>query len=122
MSRNRYAAVLLFVLVLTLWGAGRYVDHTTAALCSELQAAQALALHGQSAQAQQAYAAAAHRAQDASGWLALFVRRNLVDQLGQTLQILPAYSSGEDLRDLTAETARACCQLQQIRQSFFGCF
>ena len=122
MSRNRYAALLLFVLMLTLWGAGRYVDHTTAALCSELQAAQTLALNGQSVLARQAYADAARHARDASGWLALFVRRNLVDQLGQTLQTLPSYSSGEDLRDLTAETARACCQLQQIRQSFFGCF
>ena len=30
MSRNRYAVILLVVLALTLWLAGRYVNRTTA--------------------------------------------------------------------------------------------
>ena len=36
MSRNRYAVILLVVLALTLWLAGRYVNRTTATLCNEL--------------------------------------------------------------------------------------
>ena len=39
MSRNRYAVILLVVLTLTLWLAGRYVNRTTATLCNELQTA-----------------------------------------------------------------------------------
>ena len=87
MSRNRYAVILLVVLALTLWLAGRYVNRTTATLCNELQTACTLAETGQMPQAQQAYRAAA-----------------------------------ENLTDLTLETDRACCQLQQIQQSFFGSF
>ena len=43
MSRNRYAVILLVVLALTLWLAGRYVNRTTATLCNELQTACTLA-------------------------------------------------------------------------------
>ena len=73
-------------------------------------------------QARQAYDCIIARAADASGTLGLLVRRNLIDQMNQTLSVLPRCAEGENLADLTIETARACCQLQQIRQSFFGCF
>ena len=122
MSRNRYAILLLVALALALWLAGRYVDRTTAALCSELQAACTLAETGRLPQARQAYDSIIARAADASGTLGLLVRRNLIDQMNQTLSVLPRCAEGENLADLTIETARACCQLQQIRQSFFGCF
>lgn len=122
MSRNRYAVILLAVLALTLWRAGRYVDRTTAALRAELHAACTLALEGRSGEALQAYHRAADHAADASGVLALLVRRNLIDEMNQTLSILPGCATAESLTDLKMETARACCQLQQIRQSFFGCF
>ena len=122
MSRNRYAVILLAVLALALWLAGRYVNHTTAALCGELQAAYALAETGQTPQARQIYQAAADNAAQASKVLGLLVRRNLIDQMNQTLSLLPGCAKGEDLTDLTIETARACCQLQQIQQSFFGSF
>ena len=105
MSRNRYAVILLVVLALTLWLAGRYVNCTTATLCNELQTACTLAETGQMPQAQQAYRAAADNAAQASKVLGMLVRRNLIDQMNQTL-----------------ETDRACCQLQQIQQSFFGSF
>ena len=66
MSRNRYAVILLVVLALTLWLAGRYVNRTTATLCNELQTACTLAETGQMPQAQQAYRAAADNAAQAS--------------------------------------------------------
>ena len=122
MSRNRYAVILLVVLALALWMAGHYVNHTTTTLCKELQAACTLAKTGQTPQAQQAYQAAADSAAQASKVLGLLVRRNLIDQMNQTLSLLPGCAEGEDYADLTIETARACCQLQQIRQSFFGSF
>ena len=62
MSRNRYAVILLVVLALTLWLAGRYVNRPTATLCNELQTACTLAETGQMPQAQQAYRAAADNA------------------------------------------------------------
>ena len=122
MSRNRYAVILLVVLALALWLAGRYVNRTTAALCSELQAACTLAETGQTPQALQRYQAITAKAADHSKVLGLLVRRNLIDQLNQTLSLLPGCVRNEDLTDLTLETNRACCQLQQIRQSFFGSF
>ena len=66
MSRNRYAVILLVVLALTLWLAGRYVNRTTATLCNELQTACTLAETGQMPQAQQAYRAAADNAAQAT--------------------------------------------------------
>lgn len=122
MSRNRYAVLLLAALVFALWLAGRYVTRTTTALCGELQAACTLAETGRTQEAASAYRAAAASAADASPWLGLLVRRNLIDQMNQTLNILPSCAEDENLTDLTLETARACCQLQQIRQSFFGSF
>ncbi len=122
MSRNRYAVILLVVLALALWLAGRYVNRTTAALCNELQAACALAETGQAPQALQRYQAITANAADNGKVLGLLVRRNLIDQLNQTLSLLPGCAKEENLTDLTLETNRACCQLQQIRQSFFGSF
>ena len=90
MSRNRYAVILLVVLALTLWLAGRYVNRTTATLCNELQTACTLAKTGQMPQAQQAYRAAADNAAQASKVLGMLVRRNLIDQMNQTLSLLPA--------------------------------
>ena len=116
MSRNRYAVILLVVLALTLWLAGRYVNRTTATLCNELQTACTLAETGQ------AYRAAADNAAQANKVLGMLVRRNLIDQMNQTLSLLPGCAKEENLTDLTLETDRACCQLQQIQQSFFGSF
>ena len=50
------------------------------------------------------------------------MRRTLVDQFNQTLATLPAYATADNRADLAVETARACTQLQQIRQSFFSRF
>ena len=60
MSRNRYAVILLVVLALTLWLAGRYVNRTTATLCNELQTACTLVETGQMPQAQQASVSYTH--------------------------------------------------------------
>ena len=122
MSRNRYAVILLVVLALTLWLAGRYVDRTTAVLSAELRAACILALEGRSSDALQSYQAITAKAANHSKVLGLLVRRNLIDQMNQTLCLLPSCAEDENLTDLILETDRACCQLQQIRRSFFGCF
>ena len=52
----------------------------------------------------------------------MLVRRNLIDQMNQTLSLLPGCAKEENLTDLTLETDRACCQLQQIQQSFSAVF
>lgn len=98
------------------------MNRTTATLCNELQTACTLAETGQMPQAQQAYRAAADNAAQASKVLGMLVRRNLIDQMNQTLSLLPGCAKEENLTDLTLETDRACCQLQQIQQSFFGSF
>ena len=113
--------ILLVVLALTLWLAGRYVNRTTATLCNELQTA-CTWRDRPMPQAQQAYRAAADNAAQASKVLGMLVRRNLIDQMNQTLSLLPGCAKEENLTDLTLETDRACCQLQQIQQSFFGSF
>lgn len=125
MSRNRYAVILLVVLALTLWLAGRYVNRTTATLCNELQTACTLAETGQMPQAQQAYRAAADNAAQASKVLGMLVRRNLIDQMNQTLSLLPGCAKEENLTDLTLETDRLLPAATDtaiiFRQFLIGC-
>lgn len=54
--------------------------------------------------------------------LALLVRRNIIDQLNQTMAVLPPCAEADSLADLEMETQRACAQIAQVRQSFFGGF
>lgn len=122
MSRNRYAVILLVVLALTLWLAGRYVNRTTATLCNELQTACTLAETGQMPQAQQAYRAAADNAAQASKVLGMLVRRNLIDQMNQTLSLLPGCAKEENLTDLTLETDRPAASCNRYSNHFSAVF
>jgi hypothetical protein len=54
--------------------------------------------------------------------LGLLVRRNILDQLNQTLAVLPPCAEADSLADLEMETQRACTQIEQVRQSFFSGF
>lgn len=122
MNRNWYAGILLAILVLILYGAGRYVDENTKALTQELNTAYSYAADGEYVRAEQAFREAAKRNEQNSGIWMLLIRRSLVDQLNQTLATIPSYVSAENLADLAVETARACTQARQIRESFFSWF
>lgn len=122
MKRNWYAAAILLALCLLLILSGRYVDRTTENMQQEVRAAYALAVQGNLPAARLAYAHAADKAQDTSKVLNLLVRRNIIDQLNQTLAVLPPCAEADSLADLEMETQRACAQIEQVRQSFFGGF
>lgn len=122
MKRNWYAAAILLVLCLLLYLAGRYVTDTTDAMQSGVQRAYALAEQGDYPAARAAYAQTTRRAERDSALLALLVRRNIIDQLNQTMAVLPPCAEADSLADLEMETQRACAQIAQVRQSFFGGF
>lgn len=67
-------------------------------------------------------ARAANRALRSTQVLGLLVRRNILDQLNQTLAVLPPCAEADSLADLEMETQRACTQIEQVRQSFFSGF
>lgn len=69
-----------------------------------------------------AYSRAANRALRSTQVLGLLVRRNILDQLNQTLAVLPPCAEADSLADLEMETQRACTQIEQVRQSFFSGF
>ena len=48
------------------------------------------------------------------------MRRNILDQMNQTMAVLPPCAETDSLADLEMETQRACTQIEQVRQSFFG--
>ena len=106
MKRNLYAVLILLMLCLLLLAAGRYVDRTTAALAQQVQAAYALAIQGDCPAARRAYGRAAEKARENSSLLNLLV--------------LPPCAETDSLADLEMETQRACTQIEQVRQSFFG--
>ena len=72
--------------------------------------------------ARRAYSHAANRALRSTQVLGLLVRRNILDQLNQTLAVLPPCAEADSLADLEMETQRACTQIEQVRQSFFSGF
>ena len=118
MKRNWYAAIILLALCVLLFRAGQYVDRTTAGMQRQLEAAYALAEQGDYPAARRA----ANRALRSTQVLGLFVRRNILDQLNQTLAVLPPCAEADSLADLEMETQRACTQIEQVRQSFFSGF
>ena len=112
----------ILVLCLLLYLAGRYVTDTTDAMQAGVQRAYALAEQGDYPAARAAYAQTTRRAERDSALLALLVRRNIIDQLNQTMAVLPPCAEADSLADLEMETQRACAQIAQVRQSFFGGF
>ena len=78
--------------------------------------------HSRNAAARRAYSRAATRALRSTQILGLLVRRNILDQLNQTLAVLPPCAEADSLADLEMETQRACTQIEQVRQSFFSGF
>ena len=93
MKRNWYAAIILLALCVLLFRAGQYVDRTTAGMQRQLEAAYALAEQGDYPAARRAYSRAANRALRSTQVLGLLVRRNILDQLNQTLAVLPPFDS-----------------------------
>ena len=122
MNRNWYAVALLLLLSIALWGAGSYLQNSTHQLNSALDHAYYLAESENYTDAQREFQAAAQLAERCSNVWVLVIRRNLIDQLNQTLATLPAYTSKDNFADLSVETARAKTQIRQIKQSFFGWF
>lgn len=106
MKRNWYAAIILLALCVLLFRAGQYVDRTTAGMQRQLEAAYALAEQGDYPAARRAYSRAATRALRSTQILGLLVRRNILDQLNQTLAVLPPCAEADSLADLEMETQR----------------
>lgn len=120
MKRNWYALIILAVLAAFLLGAGCYVNSSTEAIRQQVRQAYACTQVQDYDAAQEAFRQAAVNAQRYSKGLLLLVRRNLVDQLNQTLATLPGYAIPDNQADLEVEVERACAQILQLRQSF-GC-
>lgn len=122
MNRNWYALVLLLLLSFTLWSSGRYMDTSFCAIEQGIQEAYSCATVGNYDEAREKFYAVAQRAEDYTPVWLLLVRRNLIDQLNQTLATIPSYATQENVSDLAVETARAKTQAEQIRRSFFSWF
>ena len=99
MKRNWYAAIILLALCVLLFRAGQYVDRTTDGMQRQLEAAYALAEQGDYPAARRAYSRAANRALRSTQVLGLLVRRNILDQLNQTLAVLPPCAEADSLAD-----------------------
>ena len=122
MKRNWYAAIILLALCVLLFRAGQYVDRTTAGMQRQLEAAYALAEQGDYPAARCAYSRAANRALRSTQVLGLLVRRNILDQLNQTLAVLPPCAEADSLADLEMETQRACTRSNRCGNHFSADF
>lgn len=120
MKRNWYALLILAVLAGFLTGAGYYVDASASLLQRQIGQAYACTQMQDYDAARTAFRAAARTGQTSGRWLVLLIRRNLVDQLNQTLAVLPGYANPDNQADLEVEVSRVCAQISQLKQSFFG--
>lgn len=122
MKRNWYALTILLVLALFLAGGGWYVQKSTQELYRGVQQAYACTHLQDYDAARTAYYAVAAKAEQQYTGLTLLLRRNLVDQLNQTLATLPSYANPDNQQDLSVENARACAQIKQLQISYFFLF
>lgn len=120
MKRNWYALALLILLSAGLWWASWFVQRSAAQTQLELRQAYACTLAQDYNAAQTAFYTAAANVKERSRILLLLVRRNLVDQLNQTMATLPSYANPDNQADLAVEVSRALAQLSQLQASFFG--
>lgn len=119
--RKRTLCALLLLALLAAFAvlAGRTLRAFGAQLDRQLAQAQALAEADRYAEAKALYRNALQAEQQHEPLLTLLVRRNLLDQLVQTLATLPCYADVDHTADLAVETARARIQLSQLCRSFF---
>lgn len=121
-KRNLYAVLLLAALLAIVYGSGTAVSRAIRRTEQELQSAYSLALQGQYDDAAKAYRLAAENSRTRSRILCLFVRRNLLDRINETMATLEHYALPDNPADLAVETARALSQLEQLEESFIAVF
>lgn len=121
-KRNLYAVLLLAALLAIVCGSGRTVSGCIGHTEQELHTAYRLALDGQYPDAAEAYRTTAENSRRRSLVLCLFVRRNLLDKINETLATLEHYALPDNPADLAVETARAFEQLEQLEESFIAVF
>lgn len=122
MKRNLYAALLLLVICCVTMVSDRYVSDCAGRLRADVNAACQNAQAGQYAQAQQALCAAAETGRQRSRLLFLLVRRSLLDEINESLALLPEYAQPDNLADLCVECARVTAQLTQLEESYGAIF
>ncbi len=121
-KRNLYAVLLLVALFAIVFSSGKAVSYCVGQTEQQLQEAYTLAQAQQYPASAQAYRSAAENARRHSRFLCLFVRRNLLDKINETLATLEFYALPDNPADLAVETARAFSQLEQLEDSFIAVF
>lgn len=121
MKRNWYAAAILLLLILALFGCNEYVKMSAQAMRQDVQTAYAYAQASDFERARDAYSKAADNAKTRCRRLELLIRRSLLDKVTETMSVLYFYAQPDNLSDLAVETARVCALIDQMENSFVGC-
>ena len=122
MRRNYCAAALLFLLVLLTALSGAAVSRYTQTAVRTLVLVQTCAREGDYAAACSALDAVVRQTERQTPYLALILRRNLLDKINETLHTPSGYASQENQADLEVELARAMEQLSQLHDAYFAWF
>ncbi len=122
MKRNWYAAAILLLLILALFGCNDYVRHTAQSMREDVQLAYSYAQQSDFAASREAYEKAADNAKIRCRRLEILIRRSLLDKVNETMAVLSSYAQPDNLSDLAVETARVNALIDQMENSFVGCF
>lgn len=122
MKRNWYAAAILLLLILALFGCNEYVRQTAQSMRADVQLAYSYAQQSDFAASREAYEKAADNAKIRCRRLEILIRRSLLDKVNETMAVLSSYAQPDNLSDLAVETARVNALIDQMENSFVGCF
>lgn len=120
MNRVKTAVVLLFALILLILVSGWLVHRIDQKLLCSLDQIEALCLQGHFEQAQKEIHILRRYYQKREHLLALFIRRDYLNNTAVSLSGLSAYTASDNLRDLCSEISKTRTQLVMIEHLFFS--
>ncbi|MGN0975355.1 MAG: hypothetical protein ACI4OL_05080 [Gemmiger sp.] len=122
MKRLWYAGILLALLAVAVSASAFWVQDAAGQIDNAVRTAYACALQEDYVGSRAAYLAAVELNRAKRHGLDLFVRRSLLDKIGETLATLPSYATPDNMADLSVETARVREQLRQMTMSYLAWF
>lgn len=120
MNRVKTAVVLLFALILLILVSGWLVHRIDQKLLCSLDQIEALCLQGHFEQAQKEIQILRRYYQKREHLLALFIRRDYLNNTAVSLSGLSAYTASDNLRDLCSEISKTRAQIVMIEHLFFS--
>lgn len=120
MKRLYFCAAIAAAAILLVFGSGALVEGFSDSLCRQLDSTAAAVQQDQLPRAAQLLEQALEQYRHTEHVLAIFIRRESLSRLDETLQAACSYAQNGNAEETLAELARAQSQLYAVRHLFFS--